>query len=63
MNLEDGINMLHKGPSGNDIIPLGGREVQEMAIWGDFKGLTGVTRGGRGVKNLEIGVTSFMDGP
>ena len=24
-----------------------------MAIWGDFQGITGVTRGGRGVKKLE----------
>ena len=24
-----------------------------MAIWGDFQGLSGMTRGGRGVKNLE----------
>ena len=24
-----------------------------MAIWGDLQGLTGVTRGGRGVKKLE----------
>ena len=33
-----------------------------MAIWGDFQGLTGVTRGGRGVKNWKIWMTSFMDG-
>ena len=26
----------------------GGRGVQKMAIWGDFQGLTRVTRGGRG---------------
>ena len=26
-----------------------------MAIWGDFQGITGVTRGGRGVKKLKIG--------
>ena len=32
-----------------------------MTIWGDFQGLTGVTRGGRG--GQKIGVTSFMDGP
>ena len=32
-----------------------------MAIWGDFQGLTGVTRGGRGSKNWKIGMTSFMD--
>ena len=24
-----------------------------MVIWGDFQGLNGVTRGGRGVKKLE----------
>ena len=24
-----------------------------MEIWGDFQGITGVTRGGRGVKKLE----------
>ena len=44
--------------------PQRGREgVQEMAIWGDLQGLTGETRGGRGSKNLKIGVTSCMDGP
>ena len=37
--------------------------VQKIAIWGDFQGLTGVTRGGLGSKNWKIGVTSFMDGP
>ena len=42
----------------------GGREgVEKILIWDDFQGLTGVTGGGRGVKKLEIGVTSFMDGP
>ena len=35
-----------------------------MAIWGDFQGITVVTRGGRGgQKNWKIGVTSFMDDP
>ena len=24
-----------------------------MAIWGDFQGIIGVTRGGRGIKKLE----------
>ena len=34
--------------------PHGGREGgKKTAIWGDFQGLTGVTRGGRGVKFLE----------
>ena len=37
--------------------------VQKIAIWGDFQGLTGVTRGGRKVKNWKIKVTSFMDNP
>ena len=27
--------------------------VKKMAIWGDFQGIAGVTRGGRGVKSLE----------
>ena len=34
-----------------------------MAILGDFQGLTGVKKGGRGSKCEKIGVTSFMDGP
>ena len=41
----------------------GGGEVQKMSIWGDFKGLTEVKKGGRGSKNWKIGMTSFMDGP
>ena len=43
----------------------GGRGVQKMAIWGDFQGLTGMTRGGKGggLKIWKIGVTSFMDDP
>ena len=30
-----------------------GGGVQKMAIWGDFQGLIGETRGGRRVKKLE----------
>ena len=42
--------------------PKMGREgVQKMAIWGDFQGLTGVTRGGRGSWTFRM--VSFMDGP
>ena len=41
----------------------GGRGVQKMAIWSDFQGLTGVTRGRSGSKNLIAGMTLFMDGP
>ena len=37
--------------------------VQKLAVYGDFQGITGVTRGGRGSKNRKIGVTSFMDDP
>ena len=34
--------------------PHRGREGStKMAIWGDFQGLNGVTRGGRGVEKLE----------
>ena len=31
----------------------GRKGVQKMAIWGEFQGLTGETRGGIGVKKLE----------
>ena len=30
-------------------------------IWGDFQGISGVTRGGKGLNNWKIGVTSFMN--
>ena len=52
-----------KGPSINDITPAGeGRGgLQKLVIWGDFQGISGVTRGGGGVKKLKIGVMSFMD--
>ena len=38
------------GSSINDVTPKGeGGGVQKMADWGDFQGINGVTRGGRGV--------------
>ena len=38
----------------NDVTPKGeGEGVQKMAVWGDFQGLTKVTRGGRVDKELE----------
>ena len=33
-----------------------------VAFWVDFQGLTRVSRGGRGVINLKIMVTSFING-
>ena len=43
-----------KGSSINDVTSEGmGGGVQKLVIWGDFQGMTGVTRGGRGVKKLE----------
>ena len=32
-----------------------GKGVQKMALWGDFQGSTGVTRGRRGSKNGKLG--------
>ena len=34
-----------------------------MGIWGNFQGITKVTRRERGSKILEIGITSFIDEP
>ena len=54
------------GPSRYDFTPEGKGGlpwVQKMVIWGDFQGITGVTRGGLGVKKLEYWMTSFLDGP
>ena len=34
-----------------------------MGIWGNFQGITKVTRGETGSKILEIGITSFIDDP
>ena len=43
-----------KGSSINDVTSEGkGGGVQKLVIWGDFQGITGVTRGGRGVKNFQ----------
>ena len=38
-----------KGPFINDFTPEGSQVDAKMVIWGDFQGINGVTRGGRGV--------------
>ena len=52
------INSLHdmlgsKQIKKNQVWEGEGGGVQKLAIWGDFQGITGVTRGGRGVQKLE----------
>ena len=34
-----------------------------MSFGGDFHGITGITRKEKGLKNWEMAVTSFWDGP
>ena len=54
---------IFKGPSINDATSKGEGGDGEKVILGDFQGITGVTRGGRGSKNWKFGVASFMDCP
>ena len=57
------LNTLKKNANGPSINYVIREEVQKMAIWGNFQGLTGVKRGGRGAKKLENLGDLILDGP
>ena len=47
----------------NDITSERSRKYKNMVIWGDFQGITRVTREENGSKNWKTGLMSFMDNP
>ena len=58
-------NISEAPSSMNDVPPEregGRRGYKKLAVWGDFQGITGVTRGRERSKNHTFGMTSFMDG-